>query len=109
MKIYSKALVGRNEYPFEQVLTLRASVETDTKNNIFYVKADSTQNSWGIAFVTKNGYTAEKPNVEGLSTGTKSGIDYWVSARGRTATHDYCFDVKKGNTVTKSYRIIYII
>ena len=89
--------------------TLRCTVEADYPSKTFYVTGDSGQYSWGVSFEFKNGYSADKPAVSGLSSGTKDGITYWVSAQSRPATHDYFFEVKKNGVVTDVYRIIFII
>ena len=109
MKLFSKLLVSGKVNPFLEIYALRGSIVADFRENVFYVTGETTQNSWGIGFELRNGYTAEKPAVTGLSTGIKDGITYWVSARTRPATLDYYFDVKKNGVVTDTYRITYII
>lgn len=109
MRIIAKMLIDTGGNPFDTILCLRATVEADYENKIFYVRGEQGQNSWGIHFAMKDGYTAEKPDVSGLSSGTKDGVVYWVSAKSRPATHDYFFSVVKGDKVTDTYRVVYII
>ena len=109
MKIFAKLLVSKTCNPFAEIYGLRATIEVDYSAKIFYVKGETNQNSWGISFAFKPGYTADKPDVNGLSSGTKEGITYWVSARSRPATLDYFFDVRKNGIVTDTYRVVYII
>ena len=108
MKIFAKMLAGRKVCPFAEVFGLRGTVDADYTNKVFYVTGDESQNSWGIAFVMKEGYTVERPNINGLSVGVKDGNTYWVSVRNRPLTHDYFFEVKKDGIVTETYRVVYI-
>lgn len=109
MRFFSKMLTNISVSPFAEILCLRATVEADYAGKTFYVTGDPTQNSWGICFETKDGYVARKPDISGLSSGSKDGYVYWVSARSRPATHDYFFDVVKDGKITDTYRVVYIV
>ncbi len=111
MRLLSKKLLtgGGYQNPFLEIHGLRCTVQADYLSKTFYLTVDNNYNSWGIGFELKGGFTAERPIVEGISLGIIDGIYYWVSARGRLATHDYFFEIKKNGVVADKYRIIYII
>ena len=108
MKILSKLLISNDICPFIEVVGLRATAEPDYNSKTIYLKCEEGQNSWGVAFVMKEGYLAERPSNIGLSLGSKNGYTFWVSSVNRPATLDYNFNVKKGDKVTHTYRIVYI-
>ena len=109
MKIMAKPLLANELCPFFEILGLRATVEADYNNRVFYVTPEPNQNSWGISFTMREGYSSIRPSDIGLSVGNKDGYVYWVSSLTRPATHDYTFDVTKDGVVTDTYRVIYII
>ena len=109
MRILSKILTSLQINPFVEISGLRATVEADYNSKIFYVYGEPGQNSWGIAFVMKDGYVAERPTSIGLSTGNKDGYTYWVSTGNRPATTDYYFNVTKENTVIDTYRVVCVV
>ncbi len=109
MKVLAKELLGIDTELILEAIPLRCTVTFDEDTRTYYMFVNGNERSWGIGFVTKDGYVAQRPKANNLSFGTIGEITYWVSVKTREESLSYSFNVTKGNIVVKTYNVVSVI
>ncbi|MBQ3054273.1 MAG: hypothetical protein IJC89_05160 [Clostridia bacterium] len=109
MKLHCARLLCKEECPVVEIIPLRCTVEALLSERIIYLYPDGEYPTWGISVTLKEGYTLVKPTGNQLLDGETGGKRYWVCVEGRELSFDYIFQVKKGNKVVASYRVISVL